>query len=197
MRILTVILLSFFLAISPFETCGSPVVPTNYYSYSTEELTDHFYKVFKYNDCYILYVDCSLSEKFELVEYAVSFGIHPDNPKMVDKDGYFIKYAPVGLSTTLKYNYNGIEVEIMVSAETGIEDFQLEDYVDLGGLGHYQWQHKDFIGTNDHLIGIYFLSDIDDVTLDETKIIYDDIKDDIFKCLKVVNRSDFYDDILE
>jgi len=198
MRILTVILLSFFLAISPFETCGRPVIPTTYHSYSTEELTDHFYKVFKYNDCYILYVDCSLSEKFELVEYAVSFGIHPDNPKMVDKDGYFIIHAPVGLSTTLKYNYKGIDVEIMVTAGTENKEIKLEEYVELGGGFPYQWQHKDSLDTYDNLIEIYIVFESESgLTNDDCEIIYEEIKDDIFKCLKVVNRSDFYDDILE
>ena len=86
MRILTIILLSFFLAIGPSGGCGNPAVHWNYYFYSIEELNEHFPKALKKNDIAIIYLDCSLSDKFELIHYDYYLGIHPKYTEMEDEN---------------------------------------------------------------------------------------------------------------
>jgi len=198
MRILTVILLSFFLAIGPSGGCGNPAVHWNYYFYSIEELNEHLPKALKKNDIAIIYLDCSLSDKFELIHYDYYLGIHPKYTEMEDENGYIGQYGPVSLTTKLKYTYKDIEVLIHVSTGTDNKNIKLEDYVELGGIFPYQWQHKDSLDTYDNLIELYIVFDSESgLTNDDREIIYEEIKDDIFKCLKVVSRSDFYDDVLE
>lgn len=199
MRILTTIVLSLFLAIGPGGGCGNPAVHRSYYFYSLGELNEHFPKIFKKNDVSIIYVDCSISEKFELIEYEHYFGIHPKYTKLEDENGYIGQYGPTSFRSILKYTYGDIELKIVVAARIEIKNIKLEDFVQLEGK-YDNWQHKDSIGTSDNCIdiGVYPIDTTNsDLVFAEREIIINEIKDDIFNCLKVVNRSDFYDDVLE